>query len=276
MFTIKSMCWRSLLRVNIDFLASKYWTLLVLLLFRLNQCVCPLSQSWNGNQCTNASKHGESCSSLQPCDTSALLSCNANYSRCTCDTNYYWNGKICREKLSNGSSCNNTQQCESELRCINGYCQCSLIYTQYWSSQTLSCELCVGPDLFLFDGICYYVPAPTNTTNGTYSTLSSMHSLTTIKYDYQLNYVFNQHVRVFNWTPIFLASSNPIVNYFQWSPAKTIIKPNYFCNDTFVLTTTGYVLSFQLERNMACLRTWPSSNTGHLVAQLNEYVEHGR
>jgi hypothetical protein len=149
------------------------------------------------------------------CDNSALLICNNTYSRCTCDINSYWNGKICQSRRNNGSLCNNTQQCYSNLICINNYCQCPLINTQYWSSQTSTCQLCYGKDLFLYDGICYHIPTPMNSTLATYSILSSSYTLSTIQYDYQFNYLFNQHARVFNGTPIYFSTTNPIINYFQ-------------------------------------------------------------
>lgn len=202
--------------------------------------------------------------------------CNSNYSRCTCDGNSYWDGQICRPRLSNGSLCQHTQQCSPELICLNNYCQCPLINTQYWSSQNSSCQLCYGENLFLFDGICYHIPPPTNTTIANYSILSSSFRLSTIDYHSQLNYLFHQHVRVFNWTPIYFSTTNPIRNHFQWSPDQTIINPNYFCPETFQSNSTGSLLSFKLETNTPCLRPWSPTIRGQLVNQLNEYVDHIR
>ncbi|UJR26105.1 hypothetical protein I4U23_007451 [Adineta vaga] len=241
-----------------------------------NVCTCPASQTWNGNGCSNSSTHGQYCIINSHCDSSALLICNMTYSKCVCNANFYWDGQICRTRLNNGSICNNTQQCYSNLICINNYCRCPLINTQYWSSQTLTCELCYGKNLFLYDGICYYIPLPTNATLGTYVSLSSTYTLSTIQYDYQFNYLLNQHARVFNWTPIFLSTTNPIENYFQWSTDNSIIKPNYFCNETVLSNYTGYILSFKLETYSSCLRAWPSATIAQLVYQLNSYVYHTR
>ncbi|CAF1472779.1 unnamed protein product [Rotaria magnacalcarata] len=239
-----------------------------------NVCLCLASQTWNGDGCQNLSTNGEYCVANLQCDSSALLTCNTTLSRCTCGVSSYWDGTICRQRLNNGSLCNNTQQCYSSLICINGYCQCPYIYTQYWSSQTSTCELCYGTDLFLFDGICYHIPVATNSTRATYSVLSSSNRLSTIQYDYQLNYVFSQHVRVFNWTLIFLATINPVANYFQWAPDNTLIKPSYFCNETVRLNYTGYVISFKLETNTPCLRALPNTTVGQLANQLNAYTYH--
>lgn len=246
------------------------------MLYSSNICTCPVSQSWNGNGCSDSSTHGEYCSSAQPCDTSGLLVCNGTSSRCTCTANSFWDGYICRPRVNNGSICNNTQQCYSGLICQNQYCQCPCINTDYWSSLTLTCQSCFGPDLFLFDGICYRIPVPANTTVNTYGSLSSSYPLSTIQYDYQLSYLFNQHIRVFNWTPIYFSTLNPLANYFQWSPDQTLIKPTYFCNDTVLFNSTGYALSFKLELNARCLRAWPISTTGQLISQLNTYVYHSR
>ncbi|CAF0796315.1 unnamed protein product [Rotaria sp. Silwood1] len=239
-----------------------------------NVCTCSTSQSWNGYACSNLSTYGEYCLTNLQCDSSVFLICNNTYSRCTCNINSYWDDTICRSRLNNGSLCNNTQQCLSSLVCINNYCQCPLIYTQYWSSQTLTCELCYGKDLFLFDGICYHIPVPTNTTLATYSVFSSNYILSTIQYDYQLNYIFNQHIRVYNWTPIFFSINNPIKNYFQWTTDNTLIKPSYLCNETIQLNYTGYVVSFKLETNTPCLRAWPNTTIGQLTNQLNTYIYH--
>lgn len=239
--------------------------------FSSNRCTCPASQSWNGFSCFNSSTNGEYCSSTRPCDTSALLVCNATYNRCTCPTNFYWDGKICRAKLTNGSLCTNTQQCYSGLICQNNYCQCPLINTQYWSSQTKTCQLCFGPDLFLFDGICYRIPISSSATYAGYPTLSSIYSLPTIQFDYQFTYLFNQYVRAFNWDPIYVGASNPRVNYFQWSPDQTLIKPSYFCNDTLFYNSIGFALAFRLETYTPCLRVWPLSTVGQLAEQLNVY-----
>ena len=179
-----------------------------------NVCTCPVSETWNGNTCINASTNGQYCLNNFQCDASALLICNSTYSRCTCDGNSYWDGQICRPRLSNGSLCQHTQQCSLELICLNNYCQCPLINTQYWSSQSSNCQLCYGENLFLFDGIFYYIPPPTNTTIANYSILFSSSRLSTIDYYSQLNYLFHQHVRVFNWTPIYLSTINPIRNHF--------------------------------------------------------------
>lgn len=149
-----------------------------------------------------------------------------------------------------------------------------MINTQYWSSQTLTCELCYGKNLFLFDGICYYIPPPINSTQGIYSILSLNYNLPTIQYDYQLNYLFNQHVRVFNWTPIYFSTNNPIRNYFQWNIDKTLIKPNYFCNETIQSNYTNYILAFKLETYTQCLRAWSNTTIGQLVYQLNTYIYH--
>jgi hypothetical protein len=244
--------------------------------FSSNVCTCPISQSWNGNSCSNSSTYGQYCLTTSQCDSSGLLICNNTYVRCACDINSYWDGEICRTRLTNGSICNNTQQCYSNLICMDNYCQCPLIDTQYWSSQNLTCEFCYGQDLFLFGGICYHIPVPINSTIGTYPILSSSYTLSTIQYDYQLNYLFNQHVRVFNWTPIYFATNNPIQNYFQWLPDHTLIKPTYFCNETILSNYTGYVLSFKLETYTSCLRAWPSTTKGQLVNQLNNYDYHTR
>lgn len=239
--------------------------------------MCPAAQSWNGNGCSNSSTHGEYCLSTTNCDSSALLVCHPVFSRCACNTNFYWDGQICRSRLSNGSLCNNTQQCSSALICTNNYCQCPLTNTQYWSSQTLTCELCYGQNLFLFDGICYNIPVPSNATTGTYAALASTYTLPTIEYDYQIDYLLVQHARVFNWTPIYFATTNPIVNYFQWSTvASTLIKPIYFCNNTLSSNFVGYVLAFKLETYTPCLRAWPSATTGQLMSQLNRYAYHTR
>ncbi|CAF1412592.1 unnamed protein product [Adineta steineri] len=241
-----------------------------------NVCTCPSSQSWNGDGCSNSSAYGEYCLTSTQCDSSALLICNSTYSRCACNINSYWNGKICVARLNNGSLCNNTQQCYSNLICINNYCQCPLINTQYWSSQTLTCQLCYGKNLFLFSGICYNIPPPTNSTLSTYSTLSLTYTLSTIQYDYQLNYLFNQHARVYNWIPIYFASNNPIGNYFHWTPDNTLIKSIYFCNETIQSNYIGYVLSFKLEAYTSCLRAWSSTTIGQLAYQLNNYNYHTR
>lgn len=242
--------------------------------FSSNVCTCPLSQIWDGSGCTNLSTYGEHCSANTLCDSSKFLTCNTTYPRCTCNINSYWNGKICRARLNNGSLCNNTQQCYSNLKCINNYCQCPLIYTQYWSSQTSTCQLCYDQDLFLYDGICYHFTVPTNSTLSSYSTLSSAYTLSTIQYDYQLNYLFSQHIRVFNWTPIYFSTYNPIANYFQWAPDNTLIKPSYFCNDTVLSNYSGCILSFKLETNTPCLRAWPITTVGQLANQLNTYIYH--
>jgi hypothetical protein len=241
-----------------------------------NVCTCSQPQIWNGSSCLNLSTNGQYCLTSSQCDNSTFLICNSTYSRCTCNINSYWDGQICRSRLTNGSLCNNTQQCYSNLICINNYCQCPLITTQYWSNQTSTCQLCYGQNLFLFDGICYHIPVLINSTIGTYSTLSSNYILSTIQYDYQLNYLFNQHARVYNWTPIYLATNNPIENTFQWSPDNTLIKSIYFCNETIQSNYTAYVLSFKLETNTPCLQAWPSNTTGQLVDQLNTYIYHTR
>ncbi|CAF4189639.1 unnamed protein product, partial [Rotaria sp. Silwood2] len=108
----------------------------------------------------------------------------------------------------------------------------------------------------------------------TYSILSSNYILSTIQYDYQLNYIFNQHVRVFNWTPIFFSITNSIKNYFQWTPDNTLIKPTYLCNETIQSNYIGYIVSFKLETNTPCLRAWPNTTIGQLANQLNTYVYH--
>ena len=176
-----------------------------------------------------------------PCDSSARLICNNTFNRCSCPTNFYWDGEICRTKLTNGSICKNTQQCLSNLICQDNYCSCPLINTNYWSTQNQTCQSCFGPDLFLFDGICYRVPVKTtNTTFGNYTSLISNYTLPTIQYDYQLTYLFNQHVRVFNWTPIFFATQNPLVNFYQWSPDQTLIKPSFFLQRQFFCWNNGF------------------------------------
>ncbi|CAF0778038.1 unnamed protein product [Adineta ricciae] len=246
------------------------------LVCRSNVCTCLSGQSWNGNMCTNSSTHGQYCITNSDCDSSALLMCNTTNSKCVCNPNSFWNGQICHSRLNNGSFCNNTQQCYSNLICINNYCHCPLVNTQYWSSQTSTCELCFGENLFLYDGICYYIPLPTNATFGTYTVLSSIYNLPTIEYDYQMTYLLIQNARVFNWTSIFFATSNPIVNYFQWSSENSLIKPNYLCNGTVTSNYVGYTLSLKLETYASCLRALPSSTTGQLVYQLNRYVYHVR
>jgi hypothetical protein len=113
-----------------------------------------------------------------------------------------------------------------------------------------------------------------NSTLATYSILSSSYTLSTIQYDYQLNYLFNQHARVFNGATIYFSTTNPIINYFQWTPEYTLIKPTYFCNETILSNYTGYVLSFKLETNTPCLQAWSSTTIGQLANQLNTYVYH--
>ncbi|CAF3428787.1 unnamed protein product [Rotaria socialis] len=224
-----------------------------------SQCVsgliCSLaSQIWNGAGCQNLSTNGEYCVANLQCDSSALLTCNTTLSRCTCEISSYWDATICRQSLNNGSLCNNTQQCYSSLICIDGYCQCPYIYTQYWSSQTST--------------------LPTNSTRVTYSVLSSSNMLSTIQYDYQLNYVFSQHVRVYNWTLNFLATINPVANYFHEAPDNTLIKPSYFCNETVRLYYTGDIISFKLATNTPCLCALPNTPVGQLANQLNAYIYH--
>jgi len=224
----------------------------------------------------NSSTHGQYCQTTSQCDTSAFLTCNNTYSRCVCNVNFYWDGKICRERLNNGSICSDTQQCRTNLICRDQYCQCPLSNTQYWSSQTLTCQPCFGQDLFLYGGICYYFTVPNNSTRGTYSALVSSYSLSTIQNNYQFDYLFTQHIRVYNWTTIFFSIQNPIRNHFLWSPDQTVIPPKYMCNDTVTSNLTGSTLSFRLENNTQCLRAWPSTTTGQLAYQLNNYVYHTR
>jgi len=126
------------------------------------------------------------------------------------------------------------------------------------------------------DGICYNVPVPINSTTGKYSILSSIYILSIIQYDYQLNYLFNQHARVFNWIPIYFSTNNPIKNYFQWTPGNTLIKPIYFCNETIQANYTNYVLLFKLETYRPCLQAWSNTTNGQLVNRLNTYVYHTR